>query len=243
LEAVNTFLEELCTLTLLAEERGIVLTEQEKEHLRQLSRDYYESLTDEDKAYIQASQDDVYHLYEDYHLANKAVETLIQGVNLEVSDSDAKVIDIIEMVLSSQAQADEAYGKLQEENADFAAIARSYSNAGQISTKLAKGEREAAFEEVAFSLEEGQISEVIHSGDSYYIIKCISAYDENATTERKQELSRQRNSAAFRQVYLRYAADYQVELDDTELKALVFSPEDGTTTADFFTRYQEYMNQ
>jgi len=243
LAEINGFLEELCALTMLAEERGIVLTEQEKDNLRQLSKVYYEGLTDEDKAYTQATQEDVYRLYQDYHLANKTVEVLTQGIDLEVSDSDAKVISIVEMVMDSQAAAAEAYGKLQEENADFAAIARSYSAAGQISTKLARGEREAAFEEVAFALEEGQVSEIIQSEDSYYIVKCVSAYDEKATAERKETLSQQRKSQAFSQIYQRYTAEHQVELDDTELKTLVFSPEDRTTTTDFFARYQEYMNQ
>ena len=240
---INGFLEELCTLTQLAEEQGITLSEQEKENIRQLSRVYYEGLTNEDKAYIQAGQEDIYNLYYDYHLANKTVEILTDGASLEVSDSDAKVITVAEIAVTDQAAAAEAYAKLQAEGADFTAVAREYMDNGPVTRQIARGVYETNYDEAAFALEEGQLSQVFQSGDQYYIIKCISAYDEKETNERKQQLALERKGEVFQQIIERYSAEHQVAFDDSQLKNLIFAPEDGTTTTNFFTLYQEYMNQ
>ena len=51
-------------MNLLADEEGLTLNSQEREQLKQLADDYYASLTDADKAYIKASRDDVYTMYE-----------------------------------------------------------------------------------------------------------------------------------------------------------------------------------
>lgn len=48
---------------------------------------------------------DVYELYEDYHLANKLVDELTGQVDLEISDSEAKVITVQEISVSDEGQA------------------------------------------------------------------------------------------------------------------------------------------
>ena len=50
LEQIRTFLKEIKIMNLLADERGIQLTGQEKEQLRQLSSEFYQSLTEADRA-------------------------------------------------------------------------------------------------------------------------------------------------------------------------------------------------
>ena len=48
------------------------------------------------------TRDVVESLYEDYWKAERLVETLTESVNLEVSDSEAKVITVDEIVLSDR---------------------------------------------------------------------------------------------------------------------------------------------
>ena len=60
LEQIRTFLGEVKSMNLLADEQGLTLTSQEREKLKQLADDYYNSLTDADKAYTKATRDDVY---------------------------------------------------------------------------------------------------------------------------------------------------------------------------------------
>ena len=76
LEQVQNFFRELKTMNLLADQQEISLSSQERDKLKKLSKEYYESLTDEDRAYIGASEDDVYQLYEQCLRANRLVEEL-----------------------------------------------------------------------------------------------------------------------------------------------------------------------
>lgn len=241
LNMVKYFLEELRTINLLAEEQGIAMTEQEKEKLNQLARDYYSKLTEADRVYIQATEADVFHMYQEYHLANKAVEAMTQDFNLEISDSDAKVIAVMELRTSDAAAAAEALLKLQEEGADFSAIAKSYPEAEENNRQIGRGEQDSAYDQAAFALAKDELSPVFQVGDSFYILKCVSDYEEAATQERKQILSMQRRREAFHQIYNQFAGEHQVSFDETLFDGLVFSPDDGTTTSNFFKMYQEYM--
>ena len=100
LEEIQKFLRELKVMNLLADERQIALSAREKEELNALADSYYESMSDADRAYTGATRDDVYTMYEAYHRANRLVDALTQNVNLEVSDSEARVITVSEASFS-----------------------------------------------------------------------------------------------------------------------------------------------
>ena len=159
LEQIRTFLGEVKSMNLLADEQGLTLTSQEREKLKQLADDYYNSLTDADKAYTKATRDDVYTMYEAYHRANKLVNELTKDVSLEISDSEAKVIQVQEIAVSNEAKAQELYAKVANEGADFAATARKESENPDIEVSVGRGERDAVYEEPVFALEAGEISE------------------------------------------------------------------------------------
>lgn len=53
-------------------------------------------------------------------------------------------------------------------------MAREINGDGEYEYELKRGEMEASFEETAFNLKTGETSGIVHSGEKYYIIKCIS---------------------------------------------------------------------
>ena len=60
------------------------------------------------------------------------METLTENVNLEVSDSEAKVITVDEIVLSDKDQADETLKKVRTEGTDFMTVAKEVSEDQEI---------------------------------------------------------------------------------------------------------------
>ncbi|MDO4266946.1 MAG: peptidylprolyl isomerase [Eubacteriales bacterium] len=241
LEEIRTFLKELKTMNLLADEREISLTSQEREQLGELSGEYYDSLTAEDKAYTGAGEQDVYDMYEAYHRANKLVDELTKDVDLEISDSEAKVIRVQEIRLTDQAKAQELYRRVTEEGADFASVARSMSEDGATEKAVGRSERSKAYEDAVFSLEAGQISQVFEDGGSWYIVRCADDYDEEATLERKNRLALQRKNQAFRQIYDAFAAEHPVEISGDIWGSVSLADSGGSVTTDFFERYAERM--
>ena len=239
---VQDFLREMKTMNLLADEKEIALTSQEKEQLRELSNRYYDSLTEEDKTYTGAGKDDIYTMYEAYHRANKLVDELTKDVNLEISDSEAKVITVQEIKLSDSARAQEIYGQVTAEGADFAAIARAVSEDSSIDRSVGRSERAKTYEDAVFALEAGQISPVIEDGGRWCIVKCINDYDEDATLERKQKLALQRKNQAFRQIYDVFAEEHPVEIRGSIWDDISLTDGAASTTTGFFEMYQDFMN-
>ncbi len=241
LNEIRNFMKELRTMNILAEEQGIRLTGQEKEKLKQLAEEYYVSLTPEDKEYIGVEEDDIYELYEQYHRAGKLVDELTKNVNLEISDSEAKVITVQEIVVSDEMEADEIYGQVMAEGADFLSQAGNVSEDTEIEKSVGRGERSAEYEEIVFALAAEEISPVIAQGGRYYIVKCINDYDEEATLERKERLALQRKSQAFHQVYDAFAEEYAVDMSGDIWSVATLEKGEGSTTTNFFTLYQERM--
>lgn len=241
LEQIRTFLGEVKSMNLLADEQGLTLTSQEREQLKQLADDYYNSLTDADKAYTKATRDDVYTMYEAYHRANKLVNELTKDVSLEISDSEAKVIQVQEIAVSNEAKAQELYAKVTNEGADFAATARKESENPDIEVSVGRGERDAVYEEPVFALEAGEISEPFLWQGKWYVVKCVSDFDEDATLERKNNLALQRKNQAFRSIYDSYEAEHKVEIDGAIWNKVSLSDGADCTTSDFFERYHEMM--
>ncbi|MTK07228.1 MAG: peptidylprolyl isomerase [Hungatella sp.] len=242
MDQVREFLQEMKMMNLLAESKGVTLTSGEKEEMRKASEEYYNSLTPDDIAYMGVSQSDVRFMYEEYYLSNKVVVELTRDMNLEISDSEAKVIDVEEIVMSDKAAADEVLLKLKEQGADFSAIAREYSENGVIERKMGRGEHPGALEDAAFGLAEGEISQVTESQGKYYIIRCVSDYDEAATQERKSGLYTSRKKEAFDQIYAQFKQDNPVTFGNNIWKDLAFSKDDKTTTTSFFEIYKKYFS-
>lgn len=243
LEQIRTFLKEVKTMNLLADERGIQLTGQEKEQLRQLSSEFYQSLTEVDRECIGASEEDVYAMYEAYHRANRLVDEVTKNVDLEISDSEARVMKIQELCLETEESAQEAFQQLSEEGTNFSSVARAIREEGYKEQSVGRGERSAAYETAVFSLEDGQLSQPFADGDSWYLVKCVDSYDEDATLERKERLALQRKNQAFRRIYDTFAGEHPVEIQGSIWENVDLTEMGQSTTVDFFERYQEYMSQ
>ncbi|PNV61290.1 peptidylprolyl isomerase [Clostridium sp. chh4-2] len=241
LNEVKNFMINMKTMNLLADKQGIELDNAEKETVRQLSEEYFTGLTDKDIAFMNVTREDVEKMYEEYHLANKVVNELTKDLNLEVSDNEAKVIEVNEIVTSEREKAEEAYQKLQEEGVKFADIAKTYSEEEEMNQKIGRGDLAKELEDAAFGLMAGEISQPIASGSRYYIFQCVNDYDQNATQERKKELFKERKNQAFRQVYDQFTPDNPIKLDSEVWNQPAFTKGDGTTTTNFFELYQEYF--
>ncbi|NBH73642.1 peptidylprolyl isomerase [Clostridiaceae bacterium] len=240
LSQVRHFLEEVKTMNLLADQQQIELTSQEKERLRELAEDYYGSLTEADKAFTGISEEEVYQLYLEYHRAGKLVDELTKDVDMEISDSEAKVITVQEIQVSDNDRAKRIHTQAMAAGEDFASFARAVSEDSQIEKSVGRGERSREYEDAVFILAEGEVSPIVRDGDVFYIVKCINEYDEEATLERKQNLALNRKNQAFRKVYDGFAAENAVVLEGDIWDRFPYDVK-GSTTADFFEWYADYM--
>lgn len=238
LTQVHDFLKDLKMMSSMAGENGIALTSREKELAKAAASRYYEELGDANADAFGLDKGEIEDFYADYWAAEKLVDQLTGDMNLEVSDSEAKVITISQIVVSDREAADAALLKVQEENADFGAIAKEYSESEEIKLQIHYGMMGASYEKAAFALENGQVSDVIAEDGKYYILKCISDYDVDATKIRKEEMMRQKKQDAFYTSYQAYKTEHPLS-EDKELWETLSVTECPLVEADFFAIYEE----
>lgn len=241
LEQIRLFSEDILVIRAMADAYGITLDNGEKEQLRRLAQDYYSQLSAADKAYTGAKEEDVLSLYQNYCLASKTVMELTKDAALEISDNEAKVIQLQQIVLPDRETAREVLMQAQAEGADFAALARANSLEDEIRRELGRGEAGPALEAEAFSLETGEISQVVEEGARFYILKCMNDYDQDATIKRKAELTLLGRDKAFREKYRDFLENNSVLLPDRAWLDISCRTNEETSTTNLFELYQEYF--
>ena len=240
---IGQFLEELAVVDRMADEQGIQLTSQDEDDINNLAEEYYTGLSKEDLAYMQVSKDEVLDLYRKYYRADKTVSQMTESKNLEVSDAEAKVIQVERIETDSREKAEELLSQVSEEKADFTSIAEKNSLNSQVKFSLEWDADLKEPDKSAFALEENEISAIIEAGGRFYIQKCINAYDQQATALRKERLAQKKKTEAFQEIYLPYQEKYRVRLNGDIWENIDFSAGEGCNSDNFFSLYHSYFSK
>ena len=177
LSQIHDFLRELKLMSMMAQEKKITLTSREKEKAKEAAGEYMRALGEAGAKEFGLTEQDMENLFTDYWVSEKLVEQLTEGMNLEVSDSEAKVITVSQIELSDEGRAREVLSRLSEEGADFSSIAKEYSEDPEMKKQIFYGLKGREYEEAAFSLAAGEISGVLEDSGKYYILKCVRRKD------------------------------------------------------------------
>jgi len=228
--------EEIEYLTLVcskAEELGITLSEDELLDADEFTADFISNFSQEALDYYDVNKEVVNKIYRDNMLANKIYESLTLNVDTEVSDELARQ-SVFQYILVGkygydangnrieytkeqlEEAKDHAY-KLREEALDaknfhdFAAANSDDEN--EVEITVGKGDMKEELEKVAFALDEGEISDVIDTEDGYFIFRCVSLLDRNATDSKKEDIIIARQEEAFDVEYSKWQEEKEVKLN------------------------------
>ena len=204
-------LSQVKSMVLLADEREIALTDSEKQTM-----------------------------YEDYCLADKAYEQITGDEAVEISDDEARIIQIQQIFVPEENQAKELKNKL-DNGEDFESLAANYSKASQTTITIARGDKDQTYEEVAFNLGNDEISDVFADNNGYYILKCLNTYMESESEANKEKVARQRKTERFHAIYSDLMEDTISEFQQRMWDNIKFTDYDTVTTSNFFEVYQEYF--
>lgn len=152
-------LSQVKSMVLLADEREIALTDSEKQKAAEAAKEYFTSLSEEEVSALKVSQEEIQTMYEDYCLADKAYEQITGDEAVEISDDEARIIQIQQIFVPEENQAKELKNKL-DNGEDFESLAANYSKASQTTITIARGDKDQTYEEVAFNLGNDEISDV-----------------------------------------------------------------------------------
>ena len=228
-------------MDLLAESREMSLSEEELQKTAEAVGEYYASLTRDEISYMEVSEADIREYYEHYALAQKLYNSLTGEVNEEVSDDEARVMEIMQIYVSDQAKAMHVQQKL-EAGDDFAAVAGNYNELSAIQISVARDDLPKEVEEIAFQLDDNEISDRIEVENGYYFIKCLNKYDVEQTEANKSNIVEKREKEAFDDVYHAFTAGLNSYLNEETWNEVRLDAGEEIATTGFFEVYEKYCS-
>ena len=240
-EQVLTQLARIKVMNLLAQKKEVTLDDKEKERAAAAGREYFASLNSAEVTALNVTQDLITKMYEEYALAEKVYQTIVENVNPEVSDDEARTITVDMIRVSDSAKASQVLGKAKEEGVDFETLAQAESEDQTVMQSFGKGEVSEELEKAAFNLGKDEISDVVESDGSYYILKCISTFDEAQTKANKEKIVKQRQSEAFDTEYTAFEQTLVRQLNEELWDSVTMIHQDDVKTSSFFEVYQMYF--
>ncbi len=260
-ETVLARISRVKVLKLLAEEQGVSLNKEEEKMAEEAGKEYFATLSEAEIEMLGITEELVISMYEEYALADKVYHYLIQDVNPEISDDDARTITVSHILIRtfhvdlngnvepySEAAKEEALQRANEilqlarEGEDFAQLVLMYNEDTRGSISFRKGEMPVAYEEAAFNLATDEISQIVETEYGYYIIKCTNTFNREETDANKIIILGERKEEAFQEVYEEFLGTLTGHLNQKEWDAVTLITDPSVTTSDFFAIYEKYFS-
>lgn len=250
------------TMYLLAQSKDVELTDTEQSQVQQAAQEYFQSLNDTEVELLGVNLDTIVQLYKEYAMADKVYQYIIQDINPEISDDEARTITVQHILLRTYVNdgtgtrvtyTDDLKESVYEracairEQAvsgeyNFLDLASRYSEDTTVTYSFGKGEMDEAFEAAAFALETDEISQVVESESGYHIIKCINTFDREQTDANKLEIVEERRKEVFGQEYDAFVEKLNRGLNEKLWQQVGFLHDENVTTLNFFDVYEKYFS-
>lgn len=230
-------------LNVYADEHDISLDSQEKSLVEKAAPKYMDSLSAADKKALDISENDIKNMYEKESLASKVYKSIASKTDDEVSDDEARVMDavVITFAAGSSDKADKAEKEL-ENGSDITIVAKKYSTEKKTQTTIDKSSWPEEVVDAAFDLEDGEYSAPIESGDSIYIIYCVSKFDEEKSEENREKIIASRKQKVLDDIIKAQNKKDYSSIDENEWKTVADSLDDKITTDSFFEILSDEMS-
>ena len=249
------------TLNLMAKENGVKLNDAEMNKVKVAADEYYDSLSENERKLLNVDKNLITNLYKECALADKVCVYILEDINPEVSDDEARSVTVEHIFMKTymldgsgakvtytDAMKQKVYDEMQDVlekaksgESSFKSLMDEYNEAEFNTISFGKGEVDKAFEEAAFNMETGELSGIIEGEDGYYIIKCINTFDREETDANKLRIMEKRKEEAFYQKYETFVASLTRDLNDKLWEDVTFLHDDELKTSSFFKIYDKYF--
>ena len=221
-------LAQVVCLDQLAKEKEMELSEEENGKIAQAAEEYFASLTEDETAYMGVSESDM-----------KVYHSLTKAVNEEVSDDEARVMEIMQIFISDESRANEIASRLAQ-GEDFATLANNYNELSSIQVNVSRDELPAAVEEIAFQMENDEVSGKITVDGGFYFIKCLNKYNQELTEANKANIVDKREKEAFDDEYNEFVSSLNSNINENLWENLELETGSGMKTDTFFEVFNTY---
>ena len=236
--AIN-HLSEVYLLDLYAKENDIVLDEVEKKQVALAAKEYLESLDEGEQKALGVSLRNIRKMAEHYALAEKVYAQLMDSVDEEVSEDEARIMDAYVLYITDK----KLYKKLAvqiKNGATFERLVSTYSEGDKGLVSFGRNTYPKAVEKKAFALEDDEISQGIKTDDGYYFVQCIDKYNEELSEENKKKIIAARKEELLRTIVSDQQEQYNSQINERLLKRIPVETDDVKTDS-FFSVMEEHL--
>lgn len=233
-EQIVSEITEIKIISAEAEKAGYTLSVEEENEARTKAVNFLKSVSAEEQKEYGFTQEMIENIYKEHALTQKTYDIVCGQVNTSISDEEAKQTTIC--VLAVLTQGEDRNGKMvsmdekEKETAkkraqkflkegkkseNFIAYAESNSDLKTVEYTFGKDNIPEEFGETALTLTTGEYSNVVEGTNGYYIIYCISDFDKEKTTAKKEEMIEAEQIKLFQDTYTKWSADYETVVSKT----------------------------
>ncbi len=240
-DAVLTHLINVYALNVYATQNEITLTDAEKANVAEAASVYYESLNKQERNYTGVSKSDIEQMYMKYALAEKIYVNLMDSVDGDVSEDDARIMEAMVIFVTDEELAYTIADKLAS-GASFERLANTYNELDSIDVTFGRGTYDSVIEDVVFQLEDDEISDMITTEDGYYFFYCVNKYNEELSEENKITIVEERQEQAMEGVITSIKDEYYSDFNSELWEQMEVSDSADVTTNSFFTTLDSYIS-
>jgi len=225
---------------------NVSVSEDEEAEIKEYTTKFLAGITDEDKAAYGITEEVVTNILKDDLLKQKVYEAATLDVDTEVSDEEAKQITIQHLLVKTQkkdengktvdfTEKEKAEARKKADNLlkeaketdDFYKLAEANTDDSSVEYTFGKGEMVKPFEEAAFAMKPGEVSNIVETDYGFHILYCVSDFDEDATQEQKEQIISKRQSDAFQKLYEEWNKDTDIKVNNEIWDSITFISEDA----------------
>ncbi len=238
-KSVLGHLTRVYTLDIYAQDHDVELNDIEQSRVSDAADEYFESLSETEKEYFGASRDDIYEMYVHYATAMKVYAALMNQVDEEVSEDEARIMDAYVLFTSSEADAKKVKKGLRD-GKDFMSLLSTYGEGDTGLLSFGRGTYDEAVEDKMFSLDDEEISSQIDGPGGYYFVMCVDKYDDELSEANKASIVTKRKEEVIANIIKEQYNEYDSQLNKEFWDQLQITDQ-GIETDSFFSVLESHL--
>ena len=238
----------------------MTLTDEEEALVDEAAATYFQSLNADEVTLMNVNTATIRQLYYEFAVANKLYHTITEAVQPEISDDEARAVSVKSILIKTYSMTNGGtrieFTKQQREEAldramdalakihagtDFDIVAADYNEDSESTYSFGRGVMPQAFEEAAFNLSNGEVSEIITTEYGYHILMCTSSFDRDETDANKAGILKKRQQEEFNIIYDQYVQTLTSNLNKSLWESISYRKPPGVNTTSFFDVYDKYF--